>query len=68
MTLSDDLHLRELHSRRGHGISVRLLWSEVTGHVYVTVADQVSGGNFVLPVRQGERPLDVFNHPYAYAA
>ena len=34
----------------------------------VTVEEAQSGVIFDLPVRDGERALDVFHHPYAYAA
>ena len=34
----------------------------------VTVEEAKSGVIFDLPVRDGERALDVFHHPYAYAA
>jgi hypothetical protein len=34
----------------------------------VSVADEKTGDQFTIEVRNGERPLDVFNHPYAYAA
>jgi hypothetical protein len=36
--------------------------------VKVDVADSKTGDEFSVPVRQGENALDVFNHPYAYAA
>jgi hypothetical protein len=60
--------MRELHSRMNDGIRVRLLWSEDDGRVAVTVADAKTGEEFAIEVRQGDRPLDVFHHPYAYAA
>ena len=59
---------RELDSRTSGGIHVRLLWHPRDGHVSVTVDDIKTGESFVLPVQDGERPLDVFRHPYAYAA
>lgn len=34
----------------------------------VAVTDTKTGDAFELPVREGERALDVFHHPYAYAA
>ncbi|MGO9886680.1 MAG: hypothetical protein ACLP4R_25825 [Solirubrobacteraceae bacterium] len=33
-----------------------------------TVTDAKTGEAFDLPVREGERALEVFHHPYAYAA
>ena len=60
--------VRELDSRTSDGIRVRLLWHPEDGHVSVTVEETKSGVIFDLPVRDGERALDVFRHPYAYAA
>ena len=59
---------RELDSRASDGIRVRLLWHPDDGHVSVTVEETKSGVMFDLPVGDGERALDVFHHPYAYAA
>lgn len=58
---------RELDSRTSDGIHVRLLWHPEDGHVSVAVNDTKTGEQFDLPVRDGEPPLDVFHHPYAYA-
>jgi hypothetical protein len=59
---------RELDRRTGDGIEVRLLWCQNDGHVTVAVTDTKTGEAFELPVREGERALEVFDHPYAYAA
>jgi hypothetical protein len=59
---------RELDRRTGDGIEVRLLWCQNDGHVTVAVTDTKTGEAFDLPVREGDRALDVFRHPYAYAA
>ena len=59
---------RELDRRTGDGIEVRLLWSRNDGRVAVAVADTRTGEVFEVPVRKGERALEVFHHPYAYAA
>jgi hypothetical protein len=59
---------RELDSRTSDGIEVRLLWSEHDGRVLVAVNDSKTGDAFSVEVREGERALDVFHHPYAYAA
>jgi hypothetical protein len=59
---------RELDSRAGDGIEVRLLWHPQDGHLSVAVDDSKTGEAFEVKVRQGERPLEVFHHPYAYAA
>jgi hypothetical protein len=60
--------LRELDHRTSDRIDVWLLWREQDNKVLVSVADEKTGDQFTIEVRDGERPLDVFNHPYAYAA
>jgi hypothetical protein len=60
-------NFRELDSRRSDGIEVRLLWSESGGRVVVVVDDSRTDRRFTVDVRDGEPPLDVFHHPYAYA-
>lgn len=60
--------LRELHSRVNDGIHVRLLWSEREGRLAVAVTDTRTGEAFCIEVRDGEKALEVFNHPFAYAA
>ena len=59
---------RELDSRTGDGIYVRLLWHPDDGHVSVVVNDTKTGETFDLFIHDGESALDVFHHPYAYAA
>jgi hypothetical protein len=58
---------RELDHRTAHRIDVWLLWRERDDRVVVTVSDQNTGEGFQIEVRDGERALDVFHHPYAYA-
>jgi hypothetical protein len=65
---SDPAAARELDSRVSGGVQVDLLWSERRGRAWVRVADSKTGEEFSVPVRNGEHPLDVFHHPYAYAA
>jgi hypothetical protein len=60
--------LRELDHRTNDRIDVWLLWREHDNQVLVSVADDKTGDRFTISVRDGERPLDVFHHPYAYAA
>jgi hypothetical protein len=60
--------MRELHSRDANGIRVRLLWHPEPSLVAVAVDDKRSGESFAIDVRDGERPLDVFDHPFAYYA
>lgn len=61
-------HLHELDRRCNDGVDVRMLWSERDDQVLVTVADGKTGACFLIEVLEGERALDVFHHPYAYAA
>ena len=69
--MSDNVELlltaRELDSRISDGVHVRLLWNEPDDRVLVSVSDHRTGDAFTLPVRDGQRPLDVFHHPFAYA-
>jgi hypothetical protein len=59
---------RELHHRVNDGIRVRLLWSEEDGRLWVRVVDHKRGAAFVVEVHDRTRALDVFHHPYSYAA
>jgi hypothetical protein len=59
---------REIDRRSGGGIDVRMLWRQHDNRVIVAVQDTRTGDEFALEVRDGERALDVFQHPYAYAA
>jgi hypothetical protein len=59
---------RELAARRVDGLDVRLLWDPADDRVAVTVADGREGLALEVPVGPAESPLDVFRHPFAYAA
>ena len=59
---------RELAHRTNDGIEVRLLWHPDDQRVSVRVLDAKAGDGFELEVGPGERALDVFHHPFAYAA
>jgi len=60
--------MRELDCRVSGGIQVRLLWCEHDGRLWVSVIDRGTGEAFRLEVGEREQPVDVFNHPFAYAA
>jgi hypothetical protein len=60
--------IRELDTRVTDGVQVRLLWCEHDGTLWVTAVNTKTGDAFHVEVRDGDRPLDVFHHPYAYAA
>jgi hypothetical protein len=44
-----------------------LLWRQADDRLTVSVADSRTGDSFELPAR-AENALDVFYHPFAYAA
>ena len=58
----------ELDSRTTDGIEVRLLWHQSEDRVTVTAHDTRTDETVEIAVRPDERALDVFHHPYAYAA
>lgn len=58
----------ELHSRVNEGIHVRLLWRSDDQHLWVTVTDTKCREQFGIEVRDRGLALDMFHHPYAYAA
>ena len=62
-----DTTLTELHHRSADGIEVSLLWSRVTNALTVAVEGSRSGTSFEV-LAPADRALDVFEHPYAYAA
>jgi hypothetical protein len=62
----DDL-LRELDHRTIGRIHVWLFWRQRDNRVVVAVVNENTGERFRIEVRDGERVLDVFHHPYAYA-
>ncbi len=68
MTAETLTMVRELDSRVTNGMQVRLLWCEPDDTLWVAVVDMRGGDTFRLRVRPGERPRDVFDHPFAYAA
>jgi hypothetical protein len=57
----------ELTSRDSDGIHVTLLWNRANNDTVVAVFDASTDAAFELEVADNP-PLDVFNHPYAYAA
>jgi len=65
---ADIVSKRELDSRVSDGIQVRLVRFQRTDRVLVEVDDKSTGDAFTVDVGVGERALDVFHHPYAYAA
>lgn len=68
MTALTSTSMCELNSRVSDGIKVALMWSREDDRLWVAVTDGRRGESFQLPVAEGERAMDVFHHPYAYAA
>ena len=59
--------MRELDYRFVNGLQVQLWWDPQTGCIWVSVGDARTGNQFLIEVRDDDRPLDVFHHPFAYA-
>ena len=57
-----------LAKRKNAGIQVTLLWAEDTNAVAVLVRDDGNDDQFELSVEPGANALQIFEHPYAYAA
>lgn len=66
-TTSCQADLRELSYRESDGIQVSLLWSRADDELIVVVTDTRTGEAFELSASRANA-LDVFEHPYAYAA
>jgi hypothetical protein len=58
---------RELAHRVNDGVEIVLFWNEDTNELIVSVSDERTGGYFELDAAPDEA-LDVFYHPYSYAA
>jgi hypothetical protein len=65
---ADSHAVRELDHRETDGLEVTLLWYEQEDYASVAVVDSKSGEAFELVLDAGDSALDVFHHPYAYAA
>jgi hypothetical protein len=69
MTETQTIEFEELHDRTSNGIHVRLLMRAVEPPEFrVDVNDFNKGESFSVPVRDGQRPMEVFTHPFVYAA
>jgi hypothetical protein len=44
------------------------MWSDEDGRLWVSVFDRKRGDHFSIDVRDHSRALDVFRHPFSYAA
>lgn len=59
--------MTELAHRRNHDVDVALLWDADRDELFVLVEDIQAGDRFTVAAPR-ERALDVFRHPFAYAA
>lgn len=59
--------MEELASRESAGIQVTLLWSREGNALRVVVFDNRTGEEFSL-TPEPEEVMDVYRHPFAYAA
>jgi hypothetical protein len=59
---------RELAHRSANGIDVSLLWDPEQDSLAVLAFDTRDGECLEVEVREGDDPMDVFEHPFAYAA
>jgi hypothetical protein len=66
--LSFDHTPKELATRHSGTTEVALLWSRRKHRAAVAVSDDASGEHFELLIEPGDDPLDLYEHPYAYAA
>ena len=60
--------VRELDHRSTDGLEVTLFWDPEQDLASVAVVDTKTEDAFVIDVGDDENALDVFRHPYAYAA
>jgi len=66
-TNATQAEFRELAYRANDGVEVVLFWHRPTNALTVAVSDDRSGAYFELAA-EPDQALDVFKHPYAYAA
>ena len=66
--LTFDAHPKLLALRRSGTTEIGLFWSKRTHRAAVAVEDSATGDRFELPIAAGDDALDLYNHPYAYAA
>jgi len=67
-TAETTMDIRELDHRTADGVEVALLWDASRDFLSVVVSDTRAGEAFELVLDERDDALDVFHHPYAYAA
>jgi hypothetical protein len=58
----------ELSARSENGLDVALLWRQSDNTATVVVVDHRTRASFAVDVHESDSALDIFHHPYAYAA
>lgn len=58
----------ELAHRAADGIGILLLWDQGEGRLRVVIDDLRTSESFELSASNGRQALDLFYHPFAYAA
>src|SRR3954463_7948245 len=66
-TTTEETEMTELAHRINDGVSVSLLWNRHSNELTVAVDDSRTGEAFEVDA-PNDRAMDVFHHPYAYAA
>ena len=56
------------NSRSRVGVDVALLWRRCDNTAFVAVVDHRTGDELSLDVNEDDNALDIFDHPFAYAA
>jgi hypothetical protein len=67
-TLAEPPSRTELAVREQHGVQVTLFWTREINVLALEVVDNRNDESFEFVLDPHEPPLDVFYHPYAYAA
>jgi hypothetical protein len=66
--LSFDHTPKMLASRQSGTTEIALFWSKRTHRAAVAVVDEATGEHFELEINPNDDALDLYNHPYPYAA
>ena len=66
--LSFDHTPKMLVSRQSGTTEIALFWSKRKHRAAVAVDDEATGDHFELEINPENDPLDLYNHPYTYAA
>jgi hypothetical protein len=67
MTPTLSPHIRELAHRRSANLEVTLRWNRRSRRVWISIYNAANDDQTAVPVPMS-RPLDAFEHPYAYIA